>query len=126
MKLFVIPCMLACIILFACSQPEPAKEPKQPYIPVAAYIIEEINSLDSIPVGILKKVIGAKNDSAFISNAEFKTLASAFLPPEIKDSALFQDKFDESAFYDQATEFMTFSYRPSDSTVDIKRVDAFV
>jgi len=128
MKSFVFPCMLACLMLVACSnQPEPAKEIKQPYIPVAAYIIGEMRSLDSIPVGILKKNIGnSKNDSSFISVEEFKTLASSFLPPEIKDSASFQNKFAESSFFDQATEYMTFVYKPIDSTLSIKIVNVLI
>src|SRR5215217_3287259 len=89
MKLPVIKTMvLMTMLINACSEPakQPVRDEKDTneYIPVTDYIKSEINTVDSLPGGILKRGSrGGKSDSAFITSAEFNRLAAEFLPKEL-------------------------------------------
>ncbi|HEY0678815.1 MAG TPA: hypothetical protein VGD17_11050 [Chitinophagaceae bacterium] len=128
----IIP--IAIIAFIACKQPKTdtaakgkeevvKKEEPTEYIPVNDYIRNEIKSIDSLPVGILKRETnGGKGDSVFITPPEFKRLSAVFLPKELeKDN--FQRSFTESSFFDQTTESLTFTYQANDPASSVRRVD---
>jgi hypothetical protein len=93
------------------------------YFPVADYLMTEILHVDSIPVAIVRYVIqNGRTDSAFISPAEFNTLAKGFLLPEFRDGS-FQKNYQESSFLDKATRTASFTYSTSDRTLALQRVD---
>ena len=124
-----------CLLVFSCRQAEPKqettekkeeKEAPKAYLPVTDYIRGEMRAIDSLPVGILKRITaGNRSDSAFIQPAEFRQLASAFLLPEL-EKGKFEQSFSESSFFDQSTELLTFTYQGTDPNVAVKRVDVLI
>lgn len=94
-----------------------------PYFPVYDFIRNEIEYVDSLPVGIKQYTItGKKQDSGYIQLEEFHTLAGEFLVPEIYDSA-FRKLFKESSFFDRSNNTSTFFYKTDDESSPVKRVD---
>jgi hypothetical protein len=81
------------------------------YLPVADFIRNDINRVDSFSGGIVRKIItnGKKKDSGFIQLPAFHQLASQFLLPEL-DSASFHEHFTESSLMDETTEMIQFIY----------------
>jgi hypothetical protein len=60
------------------SEPEKTSKEKS-FFPVAEYIKGEIKLIDSLPVGIMKKLIrGSSKDTASLSGPNFTELASEF------------------------------------------------
>jgi len=114
--------------LSACKNHEQKKttEPKQEkkdFFPVADYLNSEIGYVDSLPLKMVKYItINKKTDSMFIKLSEFDSLAREFLPVELNDSA-FQQDFDESSFFDQTTNSLTFTYSTKNEKSRLKRVD---
>jgi len=103
-----------------------ATDTPKTYLPVTDYIRGEIRSLDSLPVGILKRVTnGKRSDSVFIQPAEFRQLASQFLSPEL-EKGRFEQSFAESSFFDQTTELLTFTYQATDPASTVRRVDVLI
>jgi hypothetical protein len=130
MKLRVITAIVLAAAL-ACNQPGPKPQAQESgkaadsseYIPVRDYILSQIASIDSLPVGILKReTIGSKTDSSFISPEEFRKLAQEFLPAELEKDA-FKRMFSETSFMDQTTESLAFTYQAKDASSSVKRVD---
>jgi hypothetical protein len=99
---------------------------KKEYLPVMDYIRSEINTIDSLPVGILKRTnTGNKVDSAFITPKEFKQLAAQFLSEELKKEN-FEKSFSESSFPDQTTGLITFTYQATNPAMELKRIDVHI
>ena len=104
----------------------PAPDTPKSYIPVTDYIRSEIKSLDSLPIGILKRTTnGNRSDSVFIQPAEFRQLAAQFLSPEL-EKGKFEQSFTESSFFDQTTQLLTFTYQATDPANTVKRVDVLI
>jgi predicted CopG family antitoxin len=96
---------------------------ESPYFPVYDFLSNEIEYVDSTPVGIMKySTIGKVKDSGYIQLEEFHKLVSEFQTPEIKDSSLKQ-KFTETSFVDKSNGNATFFYKPRDTSTLIKRID---
>jgi hypothetical protein len=135
-----ISLLLCVIFLFACrgretnpsagkqaaySSPNPKDsiESAAQFFPVASYLMNEIEYVDSLPVGIVKyRSVGRKTDSSYISLDEFHGLASEFISPELNDSN-FRKGFQESSFMDRSTSSATFFYKSLSPSQNIKRVD---
>jgi hypothetical protein len=95
----------------------------QPFFPVASFLRGEIQSVDSLPVGIMKyHTKGRKTDSAYIKSDEFHRLAAEFLSPAIADS-VFKKNFTESSFIDRSTNSATFFYKAVDPNLPLQRID---
>ena len=136
MKFLVIAAFTA-VLLGACgesTQQQPpvkdtatsATDTPKAYIPVADYIRSEIKSLDSLPVGILKRVTtGNRSDSGFIQPAEFRQLAAQFLSPEL-ERGKFEQSFTETSFFDETTQLLTFTYEATDPALTVRRVDVLI
>lgn len=130
---FLIPGLaLLSLFVISCGEPEQQPEKKDEkdtaklFLPVTDYIRGEIKTIDSLPVGILKRVTaGNRADSAFIQQAEFRLLAAEFLPDEL-EKGKFEQSFTESSFFDQSTELLTFTYEGTDPSVTVKRVDVLI
>ena len=123
---------LLSVFAWSCGEPDqkqvrkPTVDSPKTFIPVTDYIRSEIKSVDSLPVGILKRVIaGNRSDSVFIQPAEFRQLASDFLSPEL-EKGNFEKSFTENSFYDQSIEMLTFTYQSTDPASTVKRVDVLI
>lgn len=133
MKFLSIAALIA-VLVCSCNGPEqkpgsqdntPKTDSPKTYIPVTDYIRSEINGVDSLPVGILKRLtIGNKTDSGFIKPAEFRQLAAQFISPELEKEK-FEQSFTESSFYDESTELLTFTYQATGPTT-VRRVDVLI
>lgn len=125
------------IFILSCgdkSQPDPAvadstlvktDSPAQSstYFPVYAFLSNEIDYVDSLPVGIMKyTTAGRKQDSGYIQLSEFHSLAGQFMLPEIIDSS-FTKRFKESSFVDRSNGNATFYYKADDPSLQVRRVD---
>lgn len=96
---------------------------RAPYFPVASFISNEIDYVDSLPVGIMKYTIKkGKTDSAYIDIKEFHRLANEFLEKEMSDS-LFAKEFKEVSFLDRSTNDATFFYSTINPQLVLRRVD---
>ena len=96
---------------------------ESPYFPVYDFLSNEIEYVDSTPVGIMKyRTIGKVKDSGYIQLEEFHRLTSEFQVPDINDS-LFSKKFEETSFVDKSNGHATFFYKSKDAGTQIKRVD---
>lgn len=96
---------------------------ESPYFPIYDFIRNEIEYVDSLPVGIKKFTVkGSKSDSGFIKLDEFHTLAGEFLSPELYDS-VFKKLFTETSFLDRSNNNATFFYKTDDESSPIKRID---
>jgi len=135
MKFLAIAAFMG-VLVCSCNEPEQKQaasqdsstKPDSPkvYIPVTDYIRGEINKVDSLPVGILKRLtVGEKTDSGYIKPAEFRRLAQQFLSPEL-ERGRFEQSFNESSFYDQSTEMLTFTYQSTDPASIVRRVDVLI
>lgn len=93
------------------------------YFPVYDFLRNEVEYVDSLPVGIKKFTSsGSKRDSGYIKLEEFHTLAGEFLVPELYDSA-FKKLFKESSFLDRSSNNATFFYKTDDESSPVKRID---
>jgi hypothetical protein len=132
MKFSITGLALLSLFVLSCGEPEQQqvkkdeKDTTKAYLPVTDYIRGEIKTIDSLPVGILKRVTkGNKADSAFIQPAEFRLLAAEFLSNEL-EKGQFEQSFTESSFFDQSTELLTFTYEGTNPAVTVKRVDVLI
>jgi hypothetical protein len=99
---------------------------KKEYLPILDYIRNEIKTIDSLPVGILKRTgTGAELDSAFITQGEFKQLAAEFLAKELEKES-FERSYTESSFMDQTTGLLTFVYQAANPALEVKRVHVLI
>jgi hypothetical protein len=95
----------------------------QPFFPLAAFIKEEIDYVDSLPVGIKKYTTkGRITDSTYIQLDEFHRLAGEFQAPELQKPA-FEKKFRETSFFDKSSSTATFLYTATDTANAVSRVD---
>jgi hypothetical protein len=102
---------------------EDSSKASQQYFPIASFLKNEIDYVDSLPVGIKKyHTRGSKSDSAYIKPDEFHRLAAEFLTSELKDSAMKQN-FSESSFLDRSTNNATFFYKALNPLSEVQRVD---
>ncbi|RYF37668.1 MAG: hypothetical protein EON97_00815 [Chitinophagaceae bacterium] len=93
------------------------------YFPVYDFLRNEVEYVDSLPIGIKKFTMsGKKLDSGYIQLEEFHTLAGEFLVPELYDSA-FKKLFKESSFFDRSANTSTFFYKSDDESSTVKRID---
>lgn len=93
------------------------------YFPVYDFLRNEVEYVDSLPMGIMKYTsLGTKRDSGYIQLEEFHTLAGEFLVPELYDSA-FKKLFKETSFLDRGTNNATFFYKTDDESSSVKRID---
>lgn len=93
------------------------------FFPVAAFLKNEMDYVDSLPVGIKKyQTRGIRTDSAYIKADEFHQLASEFLSNDLEDSA-FRKSYAESSFLDRSTNNATFFYKALRPTSAIQRID---
>ena len=96
---------------------------ESPYFPVYDFLSNEIEYVDSTPVGIMKyTTIGKVKDSGYIQLEEFHKLVAEFQQPDINDS-LFEEKFNETSFVDKSNGNATFFYKARNTSSQIKRVD---
>ena len=96
---------------------------ESPYFPVYDFLSNEIEYVDSTPVGIMKyTTIGKVKDSEYIQLEEFHKLVAEFQQPDINDS-LFEEKFNETSFVDKSNGNATFFYKAHNTNSQIKRVD---
>lgn len=121
-----------CIMLLTCSCGNNGSEPTQnapeekSYFPIAEYVKGEVRIVDSLPVGIMKKIIrGSHKDSSFIERPEFHILANAFTGNDLEKSSL-EAKYTEHSFMDQTTGYYTFTYQPKEADAPYQRIDVLV
>jgi hypothetical protein len=104
------------------SVPETAKVPQQ-YFPVADFLRNEIDYVDSLPIGIMKyRTRNSKTDSGYIKLDEFHRLAGQFLSTELMEPA-FAKEFKETSFFDRSNNNATFFYSSDNDSLPVKRVD---
>jgi len=100
-----------------------SKKVESPYFPVYDFLSNEIEYVDSTPVGIMKyTTVGKVKDSGYIQLEEFHKLTSEFQLPEINDSML-KKNFSETSFVDKSNDNATFYYKSKDTATKIKRID---
>ena len=96
------------------------------FFPVGDYLMTEILHVDSLPVAIVRYTTQkGRTDSAFISPAEFNTLAKEFLVTEFRDGS-FEKNYQESSFMDKTTRQSTFTYSTVNRDLPLQRVDVLV
>jgi len=102
---------------------EQADSLQKNYFPVADYLQSEINYVDSTPLAIVEyNIQGNRTDSAFIRADMFNRLAREFILPELAPENL-QKNYSESAFQDETTGYLTFTYSPRDKGMSLRRID---
>jgi hypothetical protein len=107
----------------AAAKADTSAKVESPYFPVYDFLSNEIEYVDSTPVGIMKyTTVGKVKDSGYIPLEEFHKLVSEFQTPEINDSSL-KKKFNETSFLDKSNGNATFFYKPRDTSTLIKRID---
>jgi hypothetical protein len=123
-------CTALCLIISSCGNnqmetDEKASEPKS-FFPISEYVKGEIKLVDSLPVGIMKKIIkGASRDSSFIERPEFHILARDFTHSTLDKSSL-ETKYTEHSFMDETTGYYTFTYEPIATDAPYQRIDVLV
>ena len=107
----------------AAAKADTTAKVESPYFPVYDFLSNEIEYVDSTPVGIMKyTTIGKVKDSGYIQLEEFHKLVAEFQQPDINDS-LFEEKFNETSFVDKSNGNATFFYKARNTSSQIKRVD---
>ncbi|MDP4148521.1 MAG: hypothetical protein Q8927_01620 [Bacteroidota bacterium] len=105
------------------ASPDVTDSVQKSYFPVADYLRNEIRTVDSTPIAILKYTTrNNRTDSAFISAPVFDLLAQEFLAPEL-DSPAFEKRFSETSFADRTTNSVTFTYSSLKNEQPVQRVD---
>ncbi len=128
MKKYFAFILIAAAIFYNCKsgdqkKEQPNQKEKKNYLPVADYILSEINYVDSLPVGILKYSIrDNKSDTAYIHAAAFNELAKDFICKDLEPE-VFEKEFSESSFIDETTQATTFTYATKNSKLELQRVD---
>lgn len=126
-----------CIFTISCNEKNPQTKPEmaltdsvqdtakttRQFFPVADFIRNEIDYVDSLPAGIMKySTKGSRTDSGYIKLDEFHRLAGQFLPPELME-ATFAKEFKETSFFDRTNNDATFFYSTDNDSLVVKRVD---
>jgi hypothetical protein len=85
-------------------------ENKQSFFPVTAFILGQLNELESMPITPLKiSKTNGKQDSLWLKKENIRSFASPFLRPVI-DSVSMEKFFVEKSFLDQTINAITLSY----------------
>ena len=127
---------ICCTLLFAsisCKQKPTSVEEKMnankdtiTFFPVAEYIKQQINHIDSTPYFLYCiHVAEGRKDSTTIDKKVFDSLATIFTRYNISDS-LVKKKYSETIFNDLSTQSYTLSYRTSDTTLPLQSVDVLL
>jgi hypothetical protein len=96
------------------------------YMPVAAFVQEDIRHVDSFYAGILKKTTrDGKKDSGYIQNADFHSFAQLFLDKAL-DSSNFRQTFTETPLFDTTTKEMDFIYNAKTDSQTLRKVIVYV
>jgi hypothetical protein len=97
------------------------------YLPVQAFLQEEVRNVESYAAGILRKAknVRGRKDSAFIQLPQFQDIAEQFMLKEL-DSAFFRDHFEETSFMDQTTQMLNFIYTAKDSVSPLQKAVVYV
>ena len=99
----------------------------QAFFPVTDFIGGQIKMVDSLQMPISKSItINHKTTLAPpMNDAEFKTLAAAFLQPDISDPSL-KKFYKESSYADQSIPSIVLSYTTTDPALEIKKIDVII
>jgi hypothetical protein len=99
-------------------------DPNIPFYPFIDYIHNQIAYVDTIPVGIEKRVEinGKVTDSGFISKEAFKRIANLFMETDPNTAAL-KPNYTENSFTDLTTNRITFSISTKNSSLPLQNAD---
>lgn len=93
------------------------------FFPIGDFLQSEIAYVDSTPLAIRKyEEQNNKTDSVYIQQEVFNRLAAQFVLPEL-DPDSFQKNYQENAFQDATTGYVTLTYTPRDKEASLQRVD---
>lgn len=96
------------------------------YMPVAAFVQEDIRRVDSFYAGILKKSSkDGKKDSAYIQHSDFHEIAKQFVDKAF-DSTNFRQGFTETPLMDQTTQLMNFIYNAKSDSQALRKVIVYI
>lgn len=128
MKKYFALLLIAAVIFSACGNHRdnngtPPRDGGKNFFPVADFIRNEINYVDSLPLGIIKySTRNSRTDTSYIHATAFNELADDFVCEDLKP-AIFENEFSESSFIDQSTQATTFTYSTKNTTLELQRVD---
>jgi hypothetical protein len=134
--LYLLPALA--LVFFSCSgnggEPEPeyvftppaedSVDPDIPFYPYLDYLHNQIAYVDTIPVGIEKRVEinGKLTDSGFISKDSFKVLSNVFLEIDPNNPAL-KPNYTENSFTDLTINRITFSLSTKNGNLPLQTAD---
>jgi hypothetical protein len=105
------------------TQKTGSQDQKKNFFPVNAFIQNEINEVDSLPIAITKyNIQDNKTDTTYIQSPEFNQMAKEFICEDLKPEN-FEKEFSETSFIDETTHAATFTYSTKNSKLDVQRVD---
>ena len=119
--------LLGNLFYFSCkskAKEEPTED--KPFYPIGAFIKEQLNKLDSMPLAVFKYTYsGDKRDSVIIEKTEARKSAEEFLQPDITDSAV-KKSYTESTFMDETINLVTITYTAKDDNAEIRKANVYI
>lgn len=96
------------------------------FYPIGNFIRNELISLDSMPLAVIKYSTQKQvTDTTIIDKEDFKKIAALFMTPDIGSSEL-KSQYEETSFIDATLGMMTLTYTAKNETMLIRRADVLL
>ena len=115
--------LLISIVSFSCKNNE---QEKKQYYPVYAFVEQELNTLDSMPLAVYKvHEEENKKDTIIIEKKQFREIVSGLLLNDLKGVDALND-YEEIVLEDVSIGDITISYTTDNDNKSIKKIDIHI
>jgi len=115
--------MIFIIIQFSCKE---NTNTKKQYYPVYAFLQQELNTIDSLPIAVTRiKEEDNKIDTAIITKADFRKIADGLIGNDVKDAEAINE-YTETVYEDLDLKDFTITYTTDQKTVAISKIEIHV
>lgn len=117
------------VTLLACNSSENAEKNEdlsKTFFPIAGTILAELNSIDSMPIAIIKYTTsGEKRDTAIFSKQDMKAVADELIKPDISLPE-YKKYYKETVFMDNTVNTVTMSYTTEEEDPIIRKIEVMI
>ena len=123
MKKFLIGLYLVPILFISCNQ---ENTEKQQYFPVYAFLTQQLNQLDSIPIAILKfRKENNITDTSIVDKKEFRKIVNGLLLSTLNDAEAMND-YHEEVIEDVQLNDIAITYTIEKESNPIKKIELHI
>ena len=115
--------LLLITIQFSCKE---NTHTKKQYYPVYAFLQQELNTIDSLPVAVIRiQEEDNKIDTAIITKADFRKIADGLIGNDVKNAEAINE-YTETVYEDLDLKDITITYTTDQKSVAISKIEIHV